>query len=145
MCKRICGACKIEFPETTEFFATRKRKRKNKIEFQWQCKQCQKKYRKFHYENNKQKYILKAKINRQKSVDNFQDFKRTLKCNRCEESRWWLLDFHHTDPDKKEGEISFLLRKVSKEKLFEEISKCEVLCSNCHRDLHYKENHAVHA
>lgn len=138
MCTKICGFCRKELPETLEFFATKGTGIK-KV-FQWQCRDCQKNYRKEHYERNREKYILKAKNNRQKLVDDFQDFKKTLKCNRCSENRWWVLEFHHTNPNEKEGEISLLVRKGSKEKLFKEIKKCEVLCCNCHRNLHYEGN-----
>lgn len=137
MCTKICGICKKDLPETEEFFATRERK--GKITFQWQCRECQKDYRKQHYEKNKQKYINKAKINRQKTIDEFKAFKQTLKCNRCPENRWWVLDFHHIDPLEKDNQVSVLVRKVSKERLMKEIKKCEVLCSNCHRDLHYQQ------
>ena len=41
------------------------------------------------------------------------------------------------NPDEKEIEVSMLVRKCSKQKLFDEINKCIVLCANCHRDLHY--------
>lgn len=62
------------------------------------------------------------------------------------EDRWWVLDFHHTSPDEKEGSISNLVD--SPNKLEKELEKCIVLCSNCHRDLHFqldqnKERHNV--
>ena len=65
------------------------------------------------------------------------NIKKTLKCSICGEDRWWVLDFHHTDPNKKEKHISHLIE--SPKKLQEELKKCIVVCSNCHRDLHYKK------
>ena len=32
-----------------------------------------------------------------------------------------------------------LIKQSNKLKVIEEIKKCIVLCSNCHRDLHYQE------
>lgn len=48
------------------------------------------------------------------------------------------LEFHHVDPSIKETEISKLVGKALKnqERLFNEISKCVVLCCNCHTALH---------
>ena len=69
-----------------------------------------------------------------------EEFKKTLKCSKCEESRHWVLDFHHTNPEEKEKSVSKLIKTSTKEKVLEEIDKCVVLCSNCHRDLHYQEN-----
>lgn len=48
------------------------------------------------------------------------------------------LVFHHRDATKKEIEVSKIL--VGKEAtLWEEIAKCDVMCSNCHRELHHEE------
>ena len=69
----------------------------------------------------------------------FIEFKKELKCEICGEGRYWVLDFHHIDPTKKDIEVSILIRKGSKKKALEEIQKCKVLCANCHRDLHYNE------
>ena len=62
---------------------------------------------------------------------------KSIGCNKCGEKRYWLLDFHHTDPNKKEGNIGS--KTLSYDKLKKEIKKCVVLCSNCHRDFHYLE------
>ena len=46
---------------------------------------------------------------------------------------------HHKDKDKKERGICYLVSNgYSTEKIQEELKKCEVLCANCHRKLHYK-------
>ena len=98
-----------------------------------------KEYNKKHYEDNKQYYIDKAKAYREKCREELNKYKSKLVCQSCGESRWWLLDFHHLDPSKKEGEISRLFDAPNK--LKEELDKCIVLCANCHRDLHYKLQH----
>ena len=68
-----------------------------------------------------------------------EDLKSRLKCEKCKESRYWLLDFHHLDPNEKEASIAYLLRSSTKQKVQQEMEKCIVLCSNCHRDLHHQE------
>ena len=137
---RTCSICKNDLPETSEFFASRKRK--TKISFQGVCRKCQKEYRKNHYEINKAKYISKASINKKVFVTWFEDLKKELQCEKCGEKRHWVLDFHHNDPSKKDGNVSSFSRKGNKKKLLEEIKKCKVLCANCHRDFHYKEKQA---
>jgi hypothetical protein len=72
----------------------------------------------------------------------FQDLKKTLKCNRCPETDWRVLDFHHTDPSQKDWEVANMVRsRWSQKRILAEIAKCEVLCSNCHRKEHWKERH----
>lgn len=141
MNKKICSLCKLNLPETEEYFASRKLK--TKITFQACCRSCHKEYRKIHYEANKQKYVDKAKKYRAKSVEWFQKLKSTLSCEICGDTRFWVLDFHHIDPLQKEGNLSNMVRSVSKDKILKELKKCKILCSNCHRDLHYKETQAA--
>lgn len=69
-------------------------------------------------------------------------------CNRCGEHRQAVLEFHHVD--EKEQAISILIRNLLHSPTFEmnkipnklliELDKCEILCSNCHKLLHYVEN-----
>lgn len=49
------------------------------------------------------------------------------------------LDFHHRDPSEKEFDWN-KLRKRSWESIAFELDKCDLLCSNCHRESHYDEN-----
>ena len=51
--------------------------------------------------------------------------------NKCPDA----FDFHHKDPSIKEFRIgSFRIK--SWEKIKKELDKCQLLCSNCHRELH---------
>ena len=83
-----------------------------------------------------------SNINNESIIEWFTDYKKTLKCKECGESRYWVLDFHHRDPKEKDVEVSTLMRRGNKTKILKEIEKCDVLCANCHRDLHFKENNA---
>ena len=50
---------------------------------------------------------------------------------------------HHKNKDDKEIEISLAAAKGwGKKRIQKEIDKCSILCSNCHRDLHYQERNA---
>ena len=50
------------------------------------------------------------------------------------------LDFHHIDPNKKEFQLdSRHLSNTTNKKITEELKKCNLLCSNCHREIHNKQ------
>lgn len=54
-------------------------------------------------------------------------------CSVCGEDRIACLQFHHTNPNDKSFEPWMSWgRDFSMKKLKEEISKCQVLCANCH-------------
>jgi DNA-binding CsgD family transcriptional regulator len=60
------------------------------------------------------------------------------KCSKCGYNRCvGALDLHHKDSNEKEFGISGGNLK-SFDKLIPELNKCEVLCSNCHREYHNK-------
>lgn len=44
-------------------------------------------------------------------------------------------DFHHIDPNQKETKVS-QLTGMALDRLEEEIKKCIMVCSNCHRIIH---------
>lgn len=66
--------------------------------------------------------------------------KEKLKCETCGEPHFATLDFHHKDPLQKDIAMSKVhLWGWSKEHIMIEMKKCSVLCSNCHRKLHWEE------
>lgn len=69
------------------------------------------------------------------------EYKASLKCVQCGESRSPCLDFHHKNPDEKEYTISAALGTFMwrKEDVMLEVDKCIVLCANCHRMHHANE------
>ena len=72
--------------------------------------------------------------------EKFKAWKLTQKCARCPENHPACLEFHHRDPKQKDMNISQMWRLgYSWERLTEEIAKCDVLCANCHRKLHFVE------
>jgi len=48
-------------------------------------------------------------------------------------------DWHHIDPSTKEYEVSSMVRHTE-ERIINELDKCVLLCSNCHRILHNEED-----
>ena len=59
------------------------------------------------------------------------------KCQTCGESRPATLCFHHRDPSEKKIRLDSRTFSITKLKLLlEEIDKCDLLCHNCHQELH---------
>lgn len=84
---------------------------------------------------NKQKEaVIKSRKNK---LQWFVELKRSLKCSRCSFSHPAALEFHHRDPlTKISGVTDMVFKNVSRELILQEIDKCDVLCSNCHRIEH---------
>tara|TARA_B110000858_G_C17403231_1_gene293381 strand:+ start:45 stop:476 length:432 start_codon:yes stop_codon:yes gene_type:complete len=105
------------------------------------CKPCQYEYTKAHNKKNYKKYYEKytkgaVKKAWQRGQDFFNRHKGFCGCKNCGEKRYWVLDYHHIDPNTKERPITYY-KNLSMSKLKEQIRNCVVLCSNCHRDLHH--------
>ena len=119
------------------------------------CKECRRKESAQWRENNRARYnaralkwnhahpeTLKAMNGRNyKKQNEKRDRIKTAilndnPCLVCGESRHGCLTFHHLDPSEKESPISS--HSLTWKKMREEISKCVVLCSNCHM-LHHWE------
>lgn len=96
-----------------------------------QCKLCHKEYAKDHYKDNKSSY----KENKtRRSVKYLQEFYGYLKqqcCTDCGNSNFMVLEFDHLHD--KSFNISDKVWFTPLNTLMEEISKCEVVCANCHR------------
>lgn len=59
-------------------------------------------------------------------------------CVDCEQSYpWYVLDFDHVR-GKKVANIGQMLDYFSVEDILKEVAKCDVVCSNCHRERTYQ-------
>ena len=109
----------------------------------WDNREKMREHRKKWYDKNKESERDKAKVRqKQRRVDFnkwYYEFKSTLSCSQCGFSHPAAIDFHHRDKSKKEFNPSLMRGFTNKERFLKEIEKCDVLCSNCHRILHYNE------
>lgn len=102
---------------------------------QGHCRKCKKVSDALHYQQNKDKQNERNKKNRQRYREEVSVYKKERGCLLCDESEPCCLDFHHTDGDK-EFSVSSMIGQLGRDKLFVEIQKCVVVCSNCHRKIH---------
>ena len=92
------------------------------------------------YANNKdseKKHVKKRKTGIKKW---FEDYKLKLKCSKCSEDHPAVLEFHHNLKNKEFNISEMISNGYSIDRIKKEIEKCIVLCSNCHKKEHYKNN-----
>ena len=73
-----------------------------------------------------------GKVRTKKWAEWLTRYKKEHPCTICGEADFRCLDFHHRDPSMKEFCIG-RASSYSHVRVLEEIAKCDVLCSNCHR------------
>ena len=88
----------------------------------------------------RRKEVEKDKRQRRKMTKRIRNYKLSKGCsvcgyNKCAEA----LEFHHNG-DKNFGIARSIYTHRKFEAIKKEIDKCIILCSNCHRELHAKEN-----
>lgn len=127
-----CSKCKKD-KELTEFHKNKSRK----DGYQHICKECRIIYIHENYIKNKKAYFNRNKKTRNKNKKLIWNIKLNSKCIKCGENHPAVLDFHHRNKENKLFEISTGWKKSGRLKILEEIKKCDILCANCHRKLHY--------
>lgn len=111
---KVCSTCKLE-KQDTEFYSKGKENRTNSM-----CKPCFNAYCSARWKERKVRI-----------VEQFGNI-----CHDCNHSYHPnVYDFHHTDPSTKEMTWT-KMRLLSEDKMQAELSKCIMLCSNCHRIRH---------
>jgi hypothetical protein len=91
------------------------------------------------YKNNSVAEYKRIKTRRNELRIWLDEYKSKLACSICGENHPACLDFHHRDSKTKDfspGNIRGW--GWGRERVLQEIDKCVVLCSNCHRKLHAK-------
>lgn len=86
--------------------------------------------------NDKFRTQVRRKDNKKKAVEYLGG-----KCVHCGlvSDKLCVYDFHHINPEEKEADPGSLLH-YSWKRIQEELDKCILLCANCHRIEHEKEN-----
>lgn len=127
-----CNLCDRRLP--IENFAIKK---SNKDGRQARCRKCHAEYTRKHYSQNKEYYIKKASRHDAKMRDLIRAHKE-VPCTDCGVSYpWYVMDFDHL----RDKEFNLChAQKLSKNRVLDEIAKCEVVCSNCHRKRTYQRN-----
>ena len=86
--------------------------------YRWKCSSC---------------YCDQKTAKRTEVTEWVQGYKKEQKCSKCEIADFRVLDFHHTHNNKSFNISEAKSQGYSKESIWNEIKKCVVLCSNCHR------------
>ena len=109
--------------------------RDHKEEVRTYHKEYDAEYRKNHKEE--------ARVRNEKRYNEHRAWLTNIKTSRgcalCPETHPAVLVFHHRDPNMKSFDMARNAWR-KKERILEEIKKCDVLCANCHRKLHWEED-----
>lgn len=101
-------------------------------------------YQKKYYRDNAVAQKKRVRDRKRKIKQWYREYKATLVCEDCgigEEGRGWRLEFHHKDPATKHKAVSEMAHGgYAIKTIKDEIEKCVVLCSNCHRYRHETDN-----
>lgn len=129
-----CSCCKLHKPKS-EFY----KNRTAKDGLYYSCKLCSTEASQRWAEKNKEKRKVYMKEYRDKSRNVVKEYKKNLCCQQCGEKHPACLVFHHKIPEDKVFNIGSGkdITGKSVEQIMNEIAKCDVLCANCHRKLHY--------
>jgi hypothetical protein len=101
------------------------------------CKECAnaygREYSKTYYPANREAYIARATATRQ----DFRSWYNELKSKPCTDCKQTFdpvcMDFDHVE-DHKLLDVSVMAQRgMNRQKILDEIAKCELVCANCHR------------
>jgi hypothetical protein len=131
---RICG--KLKFHRWNSSFT-----QTGKPRYRGKCEDCQKEYERELAKTEKSKESRNARRHAL-YLERKEIAVKVLggKCIKCGYSKSLSgLTFHHRDASKKEFQISKMMIDKSMEEIMKEIEKCDLLCWNCHMELHGEE------
>lgn len=106
------------------------------------CKQCKMEY----YKKERDGKSYNSEYSQKKDAHGYYlKYKLILarggKCERCGyDKNIAALQFHHINPEDKSFTLDArTIERKSDEEVIEEFNKCQLLCANCHMELHHPE------
>ena len=135
---KICSTCKLK-KKLDNFNVARSRSDGR----QSVCKGCNKRRSREHYLANKESYLRRNKLVKASLKEEIKSLKESNPCVDCKHYYpYYVMDFDHTDDNKVAG-VSILVSAMQRLKALDEIAKCDLVCSNCHRERTYKRSMAA--
>ena len=134
---KTCTGCGDPKPETYFYLQDKMTGRRHA-----ECKDCYSEHRKAYYKSHYLKYgemyRERAKIRRARIKRELQQkmmrYLADKSCLQCGENDTCVLDFDHINPQEKSFSIARATTNgLEWDKILTEISKCQILCANCHR------------
>src|ERR1041384_953915 len=87
------------------------------------------------YLRNREKVRQATILAREKRAKTIAEIKEGSPCMDCGVYYpHYVMDYYHRDPNTKYKSVATLLSRSSMEVIMLEISKCDLVCSNCHRE-----------
>ena len=86
---------------------------------------------------NRVSRLKNKKLSQERNLEYIRAYKEYHQCA-CGEGRAVCLDLHHSDPDTKLFALSDARNRTIKT-IDQELSKCVVVCANCHRLIHAEQ------
>lgn len=112
------------------------------------CRECRSQYSREHYRKNRKPYLARSKQRNEKQIALLQEYVRGVKtgkpCMDCGKVYpHYVLDFDHRNAQTKRETVSrMVMAALSVETIKNEIEKCDLICSNCHRIRTWRRAHA---
>ena len=129
---KLCTRCEQE-KSISEFYKNKRAKDGLRTE----CKICGNIQAKKWAKENKKQHYASVKKYRLKKRKWYEEYKSNITCKICGENHSACLEFHHRNPDEKDFSVAYMVETQSFKRLVEEMKKCDIFCSNCHKKLHY--------
>jgi hypothetical protein len=113
---------------------------KDKAEFnksQTACRPCGRAISRAYYEKNKERMKKQIRVTSDRNQAILKEEVNEIKSQPCMDCGVsyppYVMDFDHRPGVDKGGLVSKLVGNGSRKRVYEEIAKCDVVCSNCHR------------
>lgn len=121
-----CGRCQ-ETKDVAAFHRSTRRGRQA-----W-CKECRRSYDAEYHRRNRERLLAKKRALHASFRHWYMSLKEGTPCTDCGNSYPApVMQWDHLPGTEKTADLGYLWRKHNKQRVLDEIAKCELVCANCH-------------
>lgn len=129
---KVCSKCQLLKPVDSFNFRSKSAGTRHSY-----CRDCGSKLTRGHYQRHKQQYLNRNNF----AFEKHRKLVRQVKARPCADCGvqypFYVMDFDHREGSSKSFALNQIQRQTMKA-ILREIEKCDVVCSNCHRERTYK-------